>query len=127
MFDLEKIKSTKYISLETYRKNNQAVKTPVMFVIKNDSIVIVTRDQTGKVKRIRKNQKARIAANAAGALQKANMRLLEAREIYTTDPNKCRCCDISLPYETRNNKYCSRSCAARINNIGVSRNKKKQL
>jgi len=61
MFDLEKIKSTKYISLETYRKNNQAVKTPVMFVIKNDSIVIVTRDQTGKVKRIRKNQKVRIA------------------------------------------------------------------
>ena len=61
MFDLEKIKSKKYIALETYRKNNQLVKTPVMFVIKNDLIVIVTRDQTGKVKRIRNNQKVKIA------------------------------------------------------------------
>ena len=61
MFDLEKIKSEKYISLETYRKNNQTVKTTVMFVIKNDLIIIVTREQTGKVKRIRKNQKVMIA------------------------------------------------------------------
>ena len=61
MFDLEKIKPEKYISLETYRKNNQAVKTPVMFVIKNDLIIVVTRDQTGKVKRIRNNQKVKIA------------------------------------------------------------------
>ena len=61
MFDLEKIKSEKYISLETYRKNNQIVKTPVMFVIKKDLIVIITRDQTGKVKRIRNNQKVKIA------------------------------------------------------------------
>ena len=61
MFDLEKIKSEKYISLETYRKNNQIVKTPVMFVIKENLIVIITRDQTGKVKRIRNNQKVKIA------------------------------------------------------------------
>ena len=61
MFDLEKIKLEKYISLETYRKNNQTVKTTVMFVIKNDLIIIVTREQTGKVKRIRKNQKVMIA------------------------------------------------------------------
>ena len=61
MFNLDKIKSEKYISLETYRKNNQAVKTPVWFVIKNDSIIIVTRDQTGKIKRLRNNQKVKIA------------------------------------------------------------------
>ncbi|MDH3779847.1 MAG: PPOX class F420-dependent oxidoreductase [Nitrosopumilus sp.] len=62
MFNLDKIKSEKYISLETYRRNNQAVKTPVWFVIKNDSIIIVTRDQTGKIKRLRNNQKVKIAA-----------------------------------------------------------------
>jgi PPOX class probable F420-dependent enzyme len=61
MFNRDKIKSEKYISLETYRKNNQAVKTPVWFVIKNDSIIIVTRDQTGKIKRLRNNQKVKIA------------------------------------------------------------------
>ena len=61
MFNLDKIKSEKYISLETYRRNNQAVKTPVWFVIKNDSIIVVTRDQTGKIKRLRNNQKVKIA------------------------------------------------------------------
>ncbi len=62
MFIPDQIKSEKYISLETYRKNNQAVRTPVWFVIKNDLIVIVTRDQTGKIKRLRSNQKVKIAA-----------------------------------------------------------------
>ena len=61
MFNLDKIKSEKYISLETYRKDNQAVKTPVMFIIKNDSIIIITREQTGKIKRLRNNQNVKIA------------------------------------------------------------------
>lgn len=61
MSTLNEIKSQKYISLESYRKNNQPVRTPVWFVIENDSIIIVTREQTGKVKRIRNNQQVKIA------------------------------------------------------------------
>jgi len=61
MYNLEEIKSEKYISLETYRKNNQPVKTPVWFVIKNDLIYVVTRDQTGKVKRLRNNLQVKFA------------------------------------------------------------------
>ncbi len=61
MNSLNEIESEKYISLETYRKNNKPVKTPVWFVIKNDLIYIVTRDQTGKVKRLRNNQQVKIA------------------------------------------------------------------
>ena len=61
MPNLEEIESEKCISLETYRKNNEPVKTPVWFVIKNDLIYVVTRDQTGKVKRLRNNQQVKIA------------------------------------------------------------------
>ncbi len=61
MYNLEEIESEKCISLETYRKNNEPVKTPVWFVIKNDLIYVVTRDQTGKVKRLRNNQQVKIA------------------------------------------------------------------
>ncbi len=61
MNNLEEIESEKYISLETYRKNNQPVKTPVWFVIKDDLIYVVTRDQTGKVKRLKNNQQVKIA------------------------------------------------------------------
>jgi len=61
MYDLKKIESEKYISLETYRKNNQPVRTPVWFVIKDDLIYVVTRDQTGKVKRLRNNLQVKFA------------------------------------------------------------------
>jgi len=61
MNSLNQIESEKYISLETYRKNNQPVRTPVWFIIKNDLIYVVTRDQTGKVKRLRNNQQVKIA------------------------------------------------------------------
>jgi hypothetical protein len=61
MNGLNQLESEKYISLETYRKNNQPVKTPVWFVIKNDLIYVVTRNQTGKVKRLRNNQQVKIA------------------------------------------------------------------
>ncbi len=60
MYDFKEIESEKYISLETYRKNNQPVRTPVWFVIKNDLIYVVTRSKTGKVKRLRNNQQVKI-------------------------------------------------------------------
>jgi len=61
MYNLEEIESKKCISLETYRKNNLPVRTPVWFVIKNDLIYVVTRDQTGKAKRLRNNLQVKIA------------------------------------------------------------------
>ena len=50
-----------YVNLETYRKNKQGVKTPVWFVSKNDTIFVVTKEKTGKVKRIRNNNEVKIA------------------------------------------------------------------
>ncbi len=61
MNNLKEIESEKYISLETYRKSNQPVRTPVWFVIKDDLIYVVTRDQTGKAKRLRNNLQVKIA------------------------------------------------------------------
>jgi hypothetical protein len=50
----------KYINLETYKKNGQLVRTPVWFVIDNDQIFITTRPDTGKVKRIKNNNRVKI-------------------------------------------------------------------
>ena len=61
MFNPDTIRTKKYILLETYRKNGQPVKTPVWFVIKDDSVIVVTREQTGKIKRLRNDQRIRIA------------------------------------------------------------------
>ena len=51
----------KYLNLETYKKDKTSVKTPVWFVIEKDQIYIITKETTGKVKRLRNNQNARIA------------------------------------------------------------------
>ena len=51
----------KYLNLETYRKDQTPVQTPVWFVIENDQIYITTKETTGKVKRLRNNQNGRIA------------------------------------------------------------------
>ena len=51
----------KYLSLETYKRDNTPIQTPVWFVIDNDQLYITTKETTGKVKRLRNNQNARIA------------------------------------------------------------------
>ena len=58
---LQDLHSQKYISLETYRKNNQPVRTPVWFVIDNDLVYVVTREETGKVKRLKNNSQVKIS------------------------------------------------------------------
>lgn len=50
----------KYINLETYKKNGQAVRTPVWFVTFDDQIFVMTTKNTGKVKRIRNNTDVKV-------------------------------------------------------------------
>lgn len=61
MTDLQNFQTQKYISLETYKKNNQPVRTPVWFVIQDDLIYVITREKTGKVKRIKNNPHVKIS------------------------------------------------------------------
>jgi uncharacterized protein len=51
----------KVISLETYRGNGQPARTPVWFLKENGILYVHTDDSTGKVKRIRRNPKVRVA------------------------------------------------------------------
>ena len=50
----------KYVNLETYKKDGTPVRTPVWFMIDNDIVYVVTREKTGKVKRLKNNQNIRI-------------------------------------------------------------------
>ena len=56
----EQFSEQDYINLETYKKDGTGVKTPVWFVTDQDIIYIITREKTGKVKRIKNNSKVRI-------------------------------------------------------------------
>ena len=51
----------KYISLATFRKNGQAVNTPVWFAEQDQRLYVMTRSDSGKYKRIRNNPEVKIA------------------------------------------------------------------
>ena len=61
MSAIQDLESQKYISLETYKKNNQPVRTTVWFVIQNNLVYVITREKTGKVIRIKNNPHVKIS------------------------------------------------------------------
>ena len=59
--DIHQFDDSKYINLETYKKNGKVVNTPVWFVIEDKKFFVITRSGTGKVKRLRHNPNVRIS------------------------------------------------------------------
>lgn len=56
-----------YINVETFKKDGGGVKTPVWFVIVNDAVYVFTDGSSYKVKRLRRDPRAKIAGcNASG-------------------------------------------------------------
>ncbi len=74
----------KVISLETYRRNGQPVRTPVWFLQEEGVLYVHTDDSTGKVKRIRRNPKVRVAPSHFRGKPKADY--IEARAELETSP-----------------------------------------
>lgn len=58
--DLSQFEGKQCINLETYRKTGQPVATPVWFTIDGDRLFVVTKSDTGKVKRLRNNEAVRV-------------------------------------------------------------------
>ena len=58
---LAQFEGKKYLSIETYRKSGDPVRTPVWFVEDNGVLYVRTSDSTGKFKRIRNNPAVKIA------------------------------------------------------------------
>lgn len=56
------IAAMKYVSLATFRKSGAEVKTPVWIAADGDTLYVYSEGHVGKVKRVRNNGKARMAA-----------------------------------------------------------------
>jgi uncharacterized protein len=81
---LSRFEGEKVISLETYRKNGEPVRTPVWFMEEDGILYVHTDDRTGKVKRIRRNPKVRVAPSHFRGKPKAEY--VEARAELETGP-----------------------------------------
>ena len=67
---LEQFRGEKYISLETFKKNGEGVKTPVWFVLHDNALYAYTKADSWKVKRIRNNPRVRVAVcNIRGSVK----------------------------------------------------------
>jgi hypothetical protein len=63
---LSQYEGQKYLNLETFRKSGAGVKTPVWFVEQDGVLYVRTIADSGKVKRIRNNERVRIVPCKSG-------------------------------------------------------------
>jgi PPOX class probable F420-dependent enzyme len=61
MPDFSCFRKEEFLSLETYRKNGETIKSPMWFAQENDALYLWTMADTSKVKRIRNNPHVNIA------------------------------------------------------------------
>jgi PPOX class probable F420-dependent enzyme len=79
-----------YISLETFKRNGQGVRTAVWFVLHNDAIYVYTEADSGKIKRIRNNPRVRVAlcnvrGDVRGEWVEATASIVDGDERLTAD------------------------------------------
>jgi PPOX class probable F420-dependent enzyme len=53
--------NAKYMNLETYRRSGEGIRTPVWFVESGGLLFLLTRSDSGKVKRLRHNAEVKVA------------------------------------------------------------------
>lgn len=58
----ELLKRQQFCLLTTFRKDGTAVPTPMWFAFDGEDVIMMTKGQTGKVKRIKRDGKVRIRA-----------------------------------------------------------------
>src|SRR3989442_6117836 len=80
---LSQFAGKKHISLETYRKTGDLVRTPVWFIEENGELFVRTDSNTGKIKRIRNNPRVRVATCSMSGTVKGAWIGGEARMIDT--------------------------------------------
>jgi uncharacterized protein len=58
---LKRLNTEAYINLATFRRNGNAVETPVWFAVHGDKLYVVTDGTSAKVKRVRATTRVRLA------------------------------------------------------------------
>ena len=83
----------RYVSLATFRRNGAEVRTPIWFAVVGDGLWMVTGGDSGKVKRLRRDARVRVAACDArgtvhGPWQEGTARIAQdSREIADAHAN----------------------------------------
>ncbi len=84
---MEEFKGKPYLTLETFRKSGEGVRTPMWFALIGEKVYMTTRGQSGKVKRIRNNPAVKLALSNSngrllGPLHDGRARLVEEEALF---------------------------------------------
>jgi PPOX class probable F420-dependent enzyme len=76
----------RYLSLATFKRDGAEVRTPIWFAAAGEKLYVVTSGDSGKVKRLRRSPRARIApcdarGGVRGAWHDASARLVAERPV----------------------------------------------
>jgi len=77
--DIGELDRARYISFATYRLNGAEVATPVWFAAADGRLYVFTAEQSGKAKRLRHSQRARVAPSDARGRVRGEWREATAR------------------------------------------------
>ena len=77
--DVARLDRHRYMSLATFRKSGAEVATPVWFAAADGRLYVFTAEQSGKVKRLRHSQRARVAPSDARGRVRGEWREASAR------------------------------------------------
>ncbi len=80
----ELLRAQQYCLLTTFRKDGTPVPTPMWFAVDGDEIVMMTKGQTAKVKRIRNQEKVKVGPCHGGGRPTGPQ--LEAQARVLTEP-----------------------------------------
>lgn len=90
MQDLQSLRDKRYISLESYRRSGQPVRTPIWFVEENGRLLFYSEADAGKVKRIRNNPRVSLApCDARGRVSEGAV-WLQGRAAILSEPGAGR-------------------------------------
>ena len=106
----QQFENESYLNLETYRKNNQPIVTPVWFDLNDNDIFIVTKEKTGKVKRLKNNNVVRVAPCNYKGVSKGTW--VTGTAHFVDSPEKS---DI---LKMRGKKYCIKATIASLLSLG---------
>ena len=91
MTDLDAFAASRYLSLETTRRDGTPVRTPVWSAVDGDRLLVRSFAKTGKVKRLRREPRVRVAPcdragrTPEGAWAQGRARVLEGDEARRAD------------------------------------------
>src|SRR5687768_4200915 len=77
---LRELERSRLLDLSTFRRDGEAVTTPVRFAVHGDRVIVSLQSDSGKVKRVKANPAVRLAGHPDGTPRDATLRFLEGSE-----------------------------------------------